>query len=996
MFTAGFKANTNTVQQTLFCFIFTIIAGFLFTSAFGQSNPVILSGNDPSKIFRLDTLQWKFQPGDSAVWASPAYQDQHWDKIPNTSFGNGEYKKAAVPARWTGFGWFRIRIKKSDPSATNTWGLYLNHDGASETYFDGKKVMTFGKPGHSKQTETAARNPYLTIPLAITDTLPHLLAIRYSHYGDYFPNFIGFNSYIQDLHQLNAQQKSSQRFMDYLLMSASAAYILILLHLLLFAFYPKKKINLYYVLFVSTVALGLYARYQTVVATHPGVQVFYIKVFLGFVLLHLNFGALLFYAAAYEKIPPWKMTGIFILSLVLIVCVCVDWYGLYSSPVKAAVSNAYQLLFVLVVYTDAMVAIIKAIKKGNKKLWLIAAGLILIFLLGVFVGSNQFGWFTLQEVLIAFAWGNLLMPVLFSIYIALDVASTNRSLEAQLEKNKKLTDANLAQEQEKNRLITEQAAELEKTVLERTAQVRQQAERLKEMDAVKSRFFVNLTHEFRTPLTLISNPAKELLRLAGTDEARQYAGFILQNSERLLQLVNQLLDLSRLESGQMEIRNENLDLIRWLQLHVQQFSSLAEQKKVQLSFHTDTPGLWISADPDKLEKILQNLISNAFKFVADKGIITVSFIKKPGQQFEISVQDNGIGIAPEKLPYVFDRFYQADASDTRSREGAGIGLALCRELAVLLGGSVTVSSILNAGTTFTVLLPYEAAAETLTNAETIHSIPGNPLPQHEYPQEPMLSAEADAVTILLVEDNEQLRQFISLSLSENYTVLVANDGESGIETALQTIPTLVITDLMMPGKNGYELCTVLKADERTSHIPVIMLTAKTDRDSRIYGIQTGADAYLAKPFDKEELLALIVNLIHLRKQLREKYSKGNNWITAAEGLPSIEKNFLERVRAAIDQELDNDQLGTDLLGRKIGLSRTQLHRKLKDIIDQSPGELIRTIRMQRAHELLQQQAATVAEVCYKVGYTNPANFSTTFSRHFGYPPSAVPQGNTAS
>lgn len=996
MFTAGTKSNGHISQQNPLCWVLTIIGSFLFLSSFAQHNPVILSDSNNVRPLRLDNRQWKFHPGDSLAWASPVYEDNHWDVIAGTNFGEGKFKRADIPKGWTGFGWFRIWVKKSDPASTNTWGLYLNHDAASETYFDGKKIMTLGQLGHSKETMQSVRNPYLTIPLAITDTLPHLLAIRYSHYGNFFPNFVGFNSSIQDLHQMNAAQKESQRFMDYLLLSASAACILILLHLLLFIFYPKKKINLYYVLFVSVVVIGLYARYQTVAATDPQLQAFYTKLFIGFVLLHLSFGALLLYAAAYEKIPRGRMIIIVFLTLALAIWVWIDWYDVYYSPFKTSLTNWYQMLFALVVYTDAMIAIIKAIRKGNKKLWLIASGLILFYVMGVFVGSNQFGWFTFEEVMIAFAWGNLLMPVLFSIYIALDVASTNRSLEKQLEENKKLTDANLAQEQEKNRLITEHATQLEKTVLERTAQVRQQAEQLKEMDAVKSRFFVNLTHEFRTPLTLITNPAKELLRQANTDAARQYAGFILQNSERLLQLVNQLLDLSRLESGQMEIKNEPLDVIRWMRLHIQQFSSLAEHKGVQLSFHTDTRELLISADPDKLEKILQNLLSNAFKFVTDKGIITVSFIKKPGNQLEINVQDNGIGIAPEKLPYVFDRFYQADATDTRSREGAGIGLALCKELTELLGGSISVRSALHTGTTFTVVLPYKEIEEGTNYDRTALNTQNNHAPEYVHEKEAMPATEPDATTILVVEDNEQLRQFISLSLPENYTVLIAKDGEDGIKTALGSIPTLVITDLMMPRKNGYELCAALKTDERTSHIPVIMLTAKTDRDSRIQGIETGADAYLSKPFDKEELLALIENLIRSRQQLRKKYSKGNNWITVTEELPSIEKKFLERVRTAIEDDLDNDQLSTDFLGRKIGLSRTQLHRKLKDLTDQSPGELIRMIRMQRAHDLLQQHAATVAEVCYKVGYTNPANFSTAFSKHFGYPPSAVPEQGAIS
>ncbi|RYZ44354.1 MAG: response regulator, partial [Sphingobacteriales bacterium] len=381
------------------------------------------------------------------------------------------------------------------------------------------------------------------------------------------------------------------------------------------------------------------------------------------------------------------------------------------------------------------------------------------------------------------------------------------------------------------------------------------------------------------------------------------------------------------------------------------------------------------------------LISNAIKFSKPDSVISITLDKHADDYFEIAVSDNGIGIAAEKLPYIFDRFYQADSSDTRAREGTGIGLALVKELIELSGGSMAVTSEENTGTTFRLRLPYHPAEVDAIDLPLLTD-------SHTDQQPSFIITDTDqpihhTEIVLIVEDNEQLRQFMEISLRDHYQILLAENGDKGVALATENIPTLIITDLMMPGKNGYELCATLKKDERTSHIPIIMLTAKTDQDSRIQGLETGAEAYLSKPFDKRELLAQITNLVQLRKQLREKYSRNHNWLTDTSELPSIEQALLDRVRSAINTRLDDVQFGTEELGREVGLSRTQLHRKLKDIIDQSPGDLIRSIRMQKARELLEKNVGTVAEVSYMVGYGNPANFSTSFTKHFGYPPSGA-------
>lgn len=966
---------------------FFVVCCLLFNfSVTAQTAPVLLTESAQFKPLSLTTSPWKFRSGDDTRWGTPNFPDSSWQTLAGTNFGAGKYTRSPAPKTWTGFGWFRLWVKKESPNLTNSWGLKLNHDAASETYLDGKKVMSFGRLGNSKQTMQAVREPSVAIPLAITDTLPHLIAIRFSNYNAFYPNFIGFDAQIQDLHQMNSRLAADQHFMDLLLMSVAAACTLVLVHLLLFAFYPKQRIHLCYVFYVFMIALGLYARYETIVTTDPAMQVFFTKVFLCFVTMNLAFGALLLYSAGYSTLPRRKIIAVFGISIPVTFLTVWNWYDVWYDKVITNLHNLYLLLFILVFYTDAFLSVLREIRKGKKSLWLIATGVIFHFVSGILIGANVFNWFTLPEVMLAFAWGNLVVPALFTIYLALEVAGTNRFLAKQLIETRDLAAANLAQEQEKQRLILAHTTELEETVLKRTAQVREQAQRLQEMDAAKSRFFVNLTHEFKTPLSLIINPARELLRNPDPKIAEQYAGYILQNSNRLLQLINQLLDLGRLESGQTVLVVNPVDIIAMLRIHVAQFDSLANNRNIQLDFYTDSESLIIDEDADKLEKIIQNLISNAIKFSQKDGQVKVFFEMLADAQYEIRVEDQGIGIPENKLPFIFDRFYQADSSDTRTREGAGIGLALVKEMVTLLGGEIIVDSSEAKGSTFKVRLPYKLSAE---NAEPM-PYPETPVYQSNSNEQIADEQQASSLpVILLIEDNQQLNAFIRTTLSEKYVVLTAEDGQAGIDLALAEIPALIITDLMMPVKNGYEVCAELKADERSSHIPIIMLTAKADQDSRIHGLETGSDAYLGKPFDNRELEAVIENLLRQRKALQEKYSQNYRWLTHTEEMPSVEKAFLDKIRTVIEQNLDDEQISTDWVGRQLGLSRAQLHRKLKALINQSPGEFVRSIRMQKAHELLKNKAGTISEISYMVGYSNPANFSTSFSKHFGYPPSSA-------
>lgn len=540
-------------------------------------------------------------------------------------------------------------------------------------------------------------------------------------------------------------------------------------------------------------------------------------------------------------------------------------------------------------------------------------------------------------------------------------------------------------------MITGQAEQLEQTVIERTEKIQQQANRLQEMDAVKSRFMVNLTHEFRTPLAMILGPAEQLEAESEDVTAKQKAILIRQNANRLLGLINQLLDLSKLEAGKMQLNIRQTNISAVVLSLLANFKPIIQQNQLQIIFENELYGFSADLDQDKFEMICHNLLSNAVKFSFPGKQIHISLQKivdKNSIDLLLTVSDEGIGISEKKLLYVFDRFYQADASDTRSREGSGIGLALCKELVDLMDGEITISSVENRGTQVSVKLLIENVVET--------SIPSVEIVNMEQNTDAVFSTSKTAsITqnenelVLVIEDHRELREFICASLAPNFNTINASNGKDGLELATQNIPDLIITDLMMPGMDGYLVCKQLKERDKTSHIPVIMLTAKTATDIKTQAWQSGADGYLGKPFNQPELLALVDNLIQTRKQLSARFAKTTIWEEGRQLLPSQEQVFIENVREIVERHIDDEQFSVDVLGDKMGLSRTQLHRKLKATINQKPGELIRVIRLQRALELLKNNVGNISEITYQVGFSNPANFSTSFSRHFGFAPSEV-------
>jgi signal transduction histidine kinase/DNA-binding response OmpR family regulator len=529
-----------------------------------------------------------------------------------------------------------------------------------------------------------------------------------------------------------------------------------------------------------------------------------------------------------------------------------------------------------------------------------------------------------------------------------------------------------------------------------------QTEHLAEVDRLKSRFFSNISHEFRTPLTLILGPAEQMMDQSEDTTARQKLYLIKDNAKKLLGLVNQLLDFSRLESGVMKLQVSSGDIVRFLRRVVMSFESWAEKKKIMLEFKSEIEANEGLFDSDMLEKIMNNLMSNALKFTKEGGSVVVSVGFDPtlgGQKGSsegtvvISVSDTGPGISPEHLPHIFDRFYRVD--DTHTTEGTGIGLALVKELVQLHHGTITAESEQGKGSVFTLTLPIEKSSY----AEEEIGISPPQYEEHESYEFTVYSEEIKPTTvtkvnegkpiILIVEDNADLRKYICEFLDKDYAIRESGDGEMGYNAAMEIIPDLVISDIMMPKMDGIKLCRTIKQDVRTSHVPVILLTARAGTDSKIEGLETGADDYITKPFDVRELSARVKNLIEQRRQLRQKFSAGTVLKPGDVAVTSLDDDLLKRVIVAVEKNIGNEDFDVDSLAQEACLSRPHLNRKLRALTDLSPAEFIRYIRLQRARELLEKNAGNIADVAYQVGFGSPAYFSSCFHQRFGYSPSEV-------
>ncbi|MCO6480754.1 MAG: helix-turn-helix domain-containing protein [Phaeodactylibacter sp.] len=522
-----------------------------------------------------------------------------------------------------------------------------------------------------------------------------------------------------------------------------------------------------------------------------------------------------------------------------------------------------------------------------------------------------------------------------------------------------------------------------------------EADKLKELDSFKSRLYTNLTHEFRTPLTVILGMAEQIKK-APHQHLDDGVELIRNNGKNLLQLINQLLDLSKLESGAFQLQLQQGDVVPYLRYLAESFQTYANSRNLSLRFHTSLESLVMDYDPEQLKQVVTNLISNAVKFTPSGGEVTVR-AKEEDKQLFLEVSDNGVGIDQEKLPYIFNRFYQADSSTTRRGEGTGIGLAHTQELVKLMGGDIAVESQLGKGTTFTISLPIRHTAEPegyagaqMEEAPTpLTTLPAAEETFRRPPSTVHRPLFASLPHLLLIEDNPDVVTYLRSCLSDFYQLDVAYNGLIGIEKAIENIPDLIISDVMMPEKNGYEVCDTLKNDERTSHIPIILLTAKADASSKITGLRRGADAYLAKPFDREELLVRLAKLVERQQRMVAYFSARAPIPEVKKEDVQVEDEFIQKVRRIIEQHYKDEDFGLPQLCQKIRMSRSQLYRKLKALTGASPSDFIRSYRLNKARDLLETSGLNVSEVAWEVGYKDVAHFSRSYQEAFGFPPSAT-------
>lgn len=508
-----------------------------------------------------------------------------------------------------------------------------------------------------------------------------------------------------------------------------------------------------------------------------------------------------------------------------------------------------------------------------------------------------------------------------------------------------------------------------------------------EANKAKLQFFTNISHELRTPLTLIADPVNYIIHDDNLNsQQRSMLQIVQRNVLVLTQLVSEILDFRKVQNGKMELRLSDFNLAESMKQWIKLFSVSAQKKHIAISM--DAPDtIMLRADQDKIERICYNLLSNALKYTSEGGEISL-MAKEEGGRVMISVADNGCGISSDELPYIFDRFYQAK----NAGRGTGIGLAIVKAFTELHHGEVSATSIEGKGSTFTIHIPIRQKGE-VTNQPTekieqlVEPSSAEEIPnQARHIDELIQPYQTDKPEVLIIDDNIDIRTYLRSVLSEKYNVSEAADGKVGLELARKIVPDIVLSDIMMPVMDGLAFCQQLKTDKAISHIPVILLTARSLDEQRAEGYEHGADAYLSKPFSLRLLLSRIDNLIESRKKLNQTWSKGVEDDEIGNISNEIDKSFLKQLRKIIQENLANSDLSVEQIGDEIGLSRVQLYRKVKALTGYSPVEIVRKARLTRARHLLQTTERTVSEVAYAVGFSTPSYFSKCYKDEFGENP----------
>jgi signal transduction histidine kinase/DNA-binding response OmpR family regulator len=601
-------------------------------------------------------------------------------------------------------------------------------------------------------------------------------------------------------------------------------------------------------------------------------------------------------------------------------------------------------------------------------------------------------------------WWAFLFYVIISLLLVVSIVKWR---SGKLEREKQKLERTV---KERTKEIEEKNQQLEK----QTLQLKEQSEKLKEIDKVKSRFFANISHEFRTPLTLIMGPLEQMLYTNRDNEQQKTLNLMLRNSQRLLSLINQLLELSKFDSGNMKLQACQQNIVPFLKGIVASFEPITGKNDLGLNFHAEEENITLYFDPEKLEEIIFNLLSNSIKFTPAGGMVTVTVntIETslgeedfPAGSLDISISDTGPGIPRDQLARIFDRFYQSDSTFEHHQKGSGIGLAIAKELVELHQGRIDVHSHEGKGTEFIIRLPM---GKVHLKPEEIVEIFVPPSPRKIPAEISSLYMSGDenvepdleemdtdnheiSLTgkdiVLVVEDSADVREYIKHSLETHYHVVEARGGQEGMQKAQEIIPDLIISDVMMPETDGYELCRQLKNNVITSHVPIILLTAKASEENIIQGLETGADDYITKPFNTRILCARIKNLIDLRRQIQETLNREMTLQPAKISVSQIDKRFLTKLKEAIDEHISDTEFNIDQLCRILDMSQPTLYRKIHALTGESPTDFIRTCRLKRGAELLKDNFGSVLEVAFEVGFSSASYFTKCFKKKFHQLPS---------
>ena len=539
----------------------------------------------------------------------------------------------------------------------------------------------------------------------------------------------------------------------------------------------------------------------------------------------------------------------------------------------------------------------------------------------------------------------------------------------------------------KNRMNMELSRQ-KKKLEEQRDQLISLSKQLEEATHAKLVFFTNVSHDFRTPLTLVADPVEQLLEdKALTPRQQSLLKVVHKNVHILLRLVNQILDFRKYENDKLELVRANMNLRVQLQEWSHSFQTLALKKHIHfvLEVNDDRADYLMAVDAEKMERVYFNLLSNAFKFTPENGTITVTLStltkEEGGRYARLVVADTGSGISVQHIRHIFDRFYQIDVNHA----GSGIGLALAKAFVELHGGEITVDSVEGKGTVFTVDIPMtvveEPSADLVQEPRITQQTVVEELEDMETEEQ---IPDENKECILIIDDNADVRDYVKSLLKEEYTVIEAPDGRAGLKKAMKYVPDAIICDVMMPVMDGLECCRKLKTELQTSHIPVMLLTACSLDEQRIQGFECGADSYISKPFNSKLLLVRLRNLMDNHKRLKQFF--GDKTTLSKEPVSDVDKGFVDRFRELIEENLADSELSVEDLGSKMGLSRVQLYRKIKALTNYSPNELVRIARLKKAASLLASSEKTISEITYEVGFTSPSYFTKCYKDYFGESP----------